>query len=241
MKVYIQCDKHGFPASHNFFVAYEGFKELGAEIHFFYELNEVPSPTRNLILVSFVEPTRVYLHKWGYSLPDIDYPTELSSYLERKIWLSTMDTIRMHPEQWPVFIKPLEDKVFTGVLVQSMRDLIRCGSVDDCIIRCSEPVEFITEWRCFVRYGRILDVRHYKGDWRACLDTDIVEQAVREYSSAPSGYAIDFGLTKDGKTLLVEVNDGYALGEYGLFYLDYAKLLSARWCELTDGEDEYNF
>ncbi len=34
------------------------------------------------------------------------------------------------------------------------------------------------------------------------------------------------------QSLLIEVNDGYALGSYGLFYPDYAKLLSARWAEL---------
>ncbi|MBQ8961536.1 MAG: hypothetical protein IJ071_10060 [Ruminococcus sp.] len=41
--------------------------------------------------------------------------------------------------------------------------------------------------------------------------------------------------------MLIEVNDGYALGCYGLFYIDYAKLLSARWAELTGTEDECAF
>jgi succinate-acetate transporter protein len=41
------------------------------------------------------------------------------------------------------------------------------------------------------------------------------------------------------KTLLIEVNDGYALGSYGLFYIDYAKILAARWAELTGTKDEY--
>lgn len=46
-------------------------------------------------------------------------------------------------------------------------------------------------------------------------------------------------MTDDGRTLLIEVNDGYSLGCYGLFYIDYAKLLAARWAELTGTEDEY--
>lgn len=54
-----------------------------------------------------------------------------------------------------------------------------------------------------------------------------------DFSDAPNGYGIDFGVTDDGRTLLIEVNDGYALGSYGMYYLDYAKLLSARWAELT--------
>ncbi|WP_238996654.1 ATP-grasp domain-containing protein [Paenibacillus pinistramenti] len=59
--------------------------------------------------------------------------------------------------------------------------------------------------------------------------------------SAPNGYAVDIGLTDKGETLLIEVNDGYALGQYGLNTLDYAKLLSARWSELTNTIDGCNF
>lgn len=28
---------------------------------------------------------------------------------------------------------------------------------------CSEIVHFKTEWRCFIRYGAILDIRQYQG------------------------------------------------------------------------------
>ncbi len=37
---------------------------------------------------------------------------------------------------------------------------------------------------------------------------------------------------------MIEVNDGFSLGGYGLNALDYAKLLSARWCELVGISDE---
>ncbi len=73
------------------------------------------------------------------------------------------------------------------------------------------------------------------------FDPSVVENAVAQFKSAPKGYAIDFGLTDKGETLLIEVNDGYSLGCYGLFDLDYAKLLSARWAELTNTVDECNF
>lgn len=58
---------------------------------------------------------------------------------------------------------------------------------------------------------------------------------------APAGYAADFGVTGDGRTLLVEINDGYPLGCYGLQHNLYAQLLSARWAELVGTEDECNF
>ena len=128
------------------------------------------------------------------------------------------------------------------VVVRSTKDLIGCGIQGvDQEVYCSEVVKFEAEWRCFVRYGQILSVRQYKGDWRRHYDPEVIENAVKEFRSAPAGYAIDFGLTDDGRTLLIEFNDGYALGCYGLFYIDYAKLLSARWAELTGTEDECAF
>ena len=58
----------------------------------------------------------------------------------------------------------------------------------------------------------ILSVRPYKGDWHKHYDYNVIENAVKEFSAAPAGYAIDFGITGDERTLLIEVNDGYALG-----------------------------
>ena len=149
----------------------------------------------------------------------MDYPDELQKYLGRKIWQTKMNEVNNNPDCWPVFVKPLEDKQFTGVVVRSPKDLIGCGiqGVNQDVY-CSEIVKFEAEWRCFVRYGHILSVRPYKGDWRKHYDYKEIENAVKEFTSAPAGYAIDFGLTDDGRTLLIEVNDGYALGCYGLFY-----------------------
>ena len=48
-------------------------------------------------------------------------------------------------------------------------------------------------------------------------------------------------MTKDGRTLLVELNDAYSLGCYGLPSVSYAKLISARWSQLLDVKDEYKF
>lgn len=76
----------------------------------------------------------------------------------------------------------------------------------------------------------------------SCYDNaDVIENAVKDFENVPAGYAIDFGVTEKGQTILIEVNGDYSLGCYGLFCIDYAKLLSARWAELTDTVDECNF
>jgi hypothetical protein len=129
------------------------------------------------------------------------------------------------------------------VLVRRTSDLVGCGDQhEDTPVWCAEPVQLVAEWRCFVRYGRILDVRPYKGDWRAHFDPVVVEAALAAYApEAPAAFSLDVGCTATGATVVVEVNDGYALGAYGLMPLAYAKFLSARWAQMTGTQDYCDF
>ena len=242
MKIYIQSYENGIPHNYNFMNAYQGFSEMGFEIVPFNDNTVLNNSNREDIVVGYVGTVRSRLRDFGVIAPEMDYPEELKEYLGRAVWKTKMNEVNNHPENWPVFVKPVEDKQFTGVIVRSTKDLIGCGiqGVNQDVY-CSEIVPFKAEWRCFIRYGNILSVRPYKGDWRLHYEYKVIETAVSKYKTAPAGYAIDFGITKDGRTLLIEVNDGYALGCYGLFYLDYAKLLSARWAELTHTNDECAF
>ncbi|MGM1015541.1 hypothetical protein [Limosilactobacillus fermentum] len=43
------------------------------------------------------------------------------------------------------------------------------------------------------------------------------------------------------ETIFLEANDAYSLGNYGLFPIRYAKMISARWAQLLGREDEYYF
>ncbi len=88
-----------------------------------------------------------------------------------------------------------------------------------------------------MRYGEILGVKSYRGDWRVHFDPQVIENAIAAYHSAPAGYAADFGVTDKGETLLIGVNDGYSIGSYGLFPADYARLLASRWAQITGSKD----
>lgn len=242
MKVYVQSYKNGIPHNHNFYNAYEGFLQMGFEIVMFNDFEELKESQLEDVVVGYVGTVRERLFDFGIITPEIDYPDSISKYLGRKIWRSTINTINSNPDLWNVFVKPVEDKKFTGVVVRSPKDLIGCGTYGtDVDVLCSEILDIRAEWRVFVRYGRILGVKPYKGDWRIHYNPKVIEAAINEYTDAPKGYAIDFGVTADGKTVLIEVNDGYALGSYGLMEIDYAKLLSARWAELTETQDECAF
>lgn len=94
--------------------------------------------------------------------------------------------------------------------------MAKAAAGKDFPVICSEVVDFVSEYRCFVKYGEILDVRHYRRNWSKAPSREVIEQAIAAYSGAPAGYAADFGVTSDGRTLLVEVNDSYSLCPYGL-------------------------
>ena len=61
------------------------------------------------------------------------------------------------------------------------------------------------------------------------------------WEDRPMACSMDICVTKDGRTLLVEFNDAYSLGAYGLADIYYAKLISARWSQLLGVKDEYHF
>lgn len=238
-KALIQC-RRGLPFGAGPFTAFVGFEDMGLEVVPF-EPADLPEIRRKAsdIVVGGVGVVRSALCALGRGVPEIDYPEELESFLGRRVWRSTIGDVSARPDIWPIFVKPIQSKLFTGRVVTSPGNLAGCTASTDVI--CSEPVSFVAEWRCFVLRGQILDVRPYRGSWRVRFDPSVVEHAVAAYATAPAGYGMDFGVTNDGSTLLVEVNDGYALGPYGLECHAYARLLSARWAELAGADDPCDF
>jgi len=57
------------------------------------------------------------------------------------------------------------------------------------------------------------------------------------FTGAPVAYSLDFGVTEDGRTLLVEANDFYFLGCYGLSPLSYALAIADRWKEIVENSE----
>jgi len=227
--------------SENGYVAYYGFSTLGWEV-VFYEGNPPENLSRGDVVVGFIGQVRKGFENLGIQPPEeIDYPEEIRSYLGRNVWRSTLHTIYNDHTLWPVFVKPVKGKQFNGTLVKSLKDMVGLGSQEDRQIWCSDPVDFVSEWRCYVRYGKLVDCRRYKGDITKSPNYDTILRCIEDYKSQPAGYAIDFGITSEGKTLLIEANDGYSMGSYGLHCLDYAKLISARWHQIVDIPDPCQF
>lgn len=238
MTAYIQREINGDFPNINFAIANDGFRKMGWEIINYYGADQITDIKKEDLFVGFVHETKQVLQSLKVSVPEIScYPESLAPYYGRKLWKSTLRKL-INDDAFGVFIKPVENKLFTGKLVRSFRDLISIGhQQDDVNIWCSEPLDIVTECRCFVRNGDIVDIRNYKGSWKSRPDIRVIEAAVSDFTEALDGYAIDLGITRSGKTVVIEVNDGYALGSYGLFSIDYCKLLNARWTQIVGTDD----
>ena len=77
--------------------------------------------------------------------------------------------------------------------------------------------------------------RRYEGDGPD-PDLAFVHAVVAEWTAtgrSASAYGMDFGVVDGGDTVFLELNDGFALGSYGLADDLYTNLVMTRWHELV--------
>jgi hypothetical protein len=190
--------------------------------------------------------------KLGYNVPPVvNIPDSLLEFTKREIWEEDISVIRRRFNEEnaePIFIKPLtEEKSFTGCLVKSFLDLLNFAHIEAGeTVLASEPINLISEWRCFYLEGKIIDCRCYKGNSLIFPTKFVIEEMLEKYEDRFVAGSIDVGCTDKfyvhghmnnhlfHNTVLVEVNDAYSLGGYGINEYKYAKMLIARWSQIQN-------
>lgn len=242
MKVFIQKKSNGEWLDINSYSAMTWFTEMGYEIIPFVDVAEIYGHIEKTTpVVGGIGSVKKALINIGVTPPNpIDIPECLNKFTNRKVWETTLKDIHVNEELWPVFIKPLnEGKLFTGHVIKSFVDLIKTsGPQMDLPVMASEVVKWEAEYRCFILKGEVIDARRYQGDINWYPDIKKVQEIANSFTNAPIAYSIDVGLMIDSSgvkhdTSLVEVNDGYSLGIYGLPAFKQVKMIIARWNEMT--------
>lgn len=238
-KFYVRY-QDGHPASENFDYARRGFDLQGVEVVPFDSTEEIHTledlgPTVGI--AGYIGDVLNGLKRINKSLPEpLDYPPVLKDYLCRNIRLGSLREVVNSEEKF--FVKPVQHKAFTGFVwqndIMSNRNII--GHSLDTPVWISDPLVIVSEYRSFILSGEILDVRRYKGNWGLAPAREVVEEAVCEMTPhAPVAYCLDWGITSCNTTVLVEMNDGFSFGGYGLHPGYMSQMISARWFELTGG------
>ncbi len=214
---------------------WHGCHKLGIPTQSFEDVARCPL-TKGTLVHGGVQTVQWAFAKLGVPKPQVPTaPPELKPWYGRKMWTTSIKWFR-RGVQPPQFIKPLhEQKLFTGYVTHGdTRDLVELATYDDDVeLLCSEPVNFVSEHRLFIHRDTIIGCRHYLGDLTKYPDFDVALACVEAFKSAPCAYSLDLGVTEDGRTLVVEVNDAYALGAYGLSSMQYAFMVVDRWGEIV--------
>lgn len=238
-RVYIQ-KRNGEFINDTAYAFWYGCYQLGIETHSFTKDEFKYLDLREDTLVhGYISVVREAFTRIGVKQPTLDEgpPDEIRPFYGRNMWTTTMKFVRERlGEGHRIFIKPLrQHKIFDGhVTSGAIRDLIRTAGIPDEVeVLASDPVEFISEYRLFIHNGMIMGARPYRGDFTQPIDFQVVYQILEAYKSQPVGFSLDMGLTKDGRTLPVEVNDAFALGCYGHPAVLYAQMVIDRWQQIV--------
>jgi hypothetical protein len=253
---YLQARGDGLPYDGLVFAAFDGFRHLGYDTQFITTrdvLNGDIEPTPETPVIGTIDRVRSMWGRMRVKTPaPLDYPECLRDYLGRAVERRTLGSVRRdiaelterHGHFDPFFIKPADrHKLFSGFVWRERDDKYKVSHVEDAeSVWVSKVTEFQNEMRVFVHEGKIVHACIYDGDpFVTPPDKGVVESAVRDYQAsgtAPVAYAIDFASVKEGLwnrvTVLVEVNDFWAVGPYTLATDDYARMLAARWHEVCE-------
>lgn len=235
-----RCPSSGEFINPGCYSAWYGFQKRGIETRFFtwpeLKAGQVQLD-KEVVVVGGIEAVRLALSSLGYAQPvNFDYPACLEPIFHRQVKRSVLAYLG---ETMPVFVKPYgEHKLFPGHTVSKYRDLIRTAScAEDTEVWMSGLVEFVSEYRYSVNRGKIVGAGCYNGDPTIHPNTEVIRWSVDTFEAsggAPIAYNMDLGVLSTGETALVEVNDGFAFGPYGLDPIKHSGMLEDRWSEMTN-------
>lgn len=204
--------------------------------------------TRTTLVAGTIPVCHEALRQLDIAIPEPDdYPECLTPYLHRRVWTDTVRGIeeRVYADSGPFFAKPRTRlKRFTGHVFASPGDLAYLqGASRKTSVLCSNAVEWVSEYRVFVLHGNIVGIRPYAGDTMIAPEESVIAEAISTWEAsgrAYAAYAIDFGVLETGVTALVELNDGFSIGSYGLDRAIYTDFIITRWQELMQGKSPEN-
>ena len=136
-----------------------------------------------------------------------------------------------------IFIKPLQIKLFTGLVLDQMEYSSLSKIPEETEVMCYDVFESVisSEWRVYVHRNNAIDSRNYSGDFRISPDYSYVNDIIKENSKDfPIAYTIDIGILESGENVVIEYNDMWAIGNYGLPNDLYLRLLKDRYFQIID-------
>ena len=195
------------------------------------------------IAIGSVEFVEMFFEACDIETPEyLGYPESLLnswSAMGRKVVECKVSDLVDH--EYPYFVKPSRNvKQFTGDVIENddqmkiFRDYY--DVTDDTELYMSETVEFVSEYRCFVHNGELKGIQYYQGDYTVFPQMAAINYMLDTYQhdggTNPLAYTLDVGVLDSSITVLVELNDMWAIGAYGFDPEDYVRMTISRFRQI---------
>jgi hypothetical protein len=134
-----------------------------------------------------------------------------------------------------LFIKPVQTKLFSGMVVDGDSVFSLQKFLSETEVWIAHPFEstLVSEWRCYIWNDSIMDCRNYSGDFKIAPSFDWAGQQLLSGNARLCCYTMDIGILKNGANVVVEYNDMWAIGNYGLENSVYFQMLRDRYFEMV--------
>jgi hypothetical protein len=135
-----------------------------------------------------------------------------------------------------IFIKPVHIKLFTGFVTKYNISILETFP-DDTLVYVYDVFEhdIVSEWRLYVNKHKIYDSHNYDGDYKIIPNYDYINEVIEKNkkNNFPISYTIDVGILNNYQTVVIEYNDFWAIGNYGLYNNKYLQFLKERYFEIV--------
>jgi len=227
---FIQTDKYtGLTVNSDLQKAADGFRILGYKVLPFTQIDETFAIKGQCSpVIGTIDTMSELFNLLRVDIPNFDYVENIG----RNIYKTTVDKFILTFDGTPKFIKPIKNKIFDGIVIGSYENLNYIKFAKGEEIYVSDVLDIDSEWRFYVHYGNTLNWSHMKGNIFNLPSFTTVKKIISSIKNPPVSYTVDVAKLHDNSTVLVELNDFYAIGSYGLDCETYSKMLEQRYFEI---------
>jgi len=230
--IYLQKDKYkDIPHHFDVACAMYGAMDLGLEYRLIrYEDIAANLITPNNLFVGSVEFMKAVFNRIG--LNDVRLPENSN----REYKVERLDVVKqMAKDGVKMFIKPFDIKLFTGFVIDKMQYTSISNIPDDTLVMVYKPFEYPieSEWRCYIHNNKVEYISNYSGDFYVSIDSSYLDNVINQNKGKfPVAYTIDIGVLSNGENVVIEYNDMWAIGNYGVPNDVYVRMLRDRYFEI---------
>lgn len=188
--------------------------------------NEIPifdiNTIKNIVPIGDLRFIRAWLNYYYnvQTMAPIEVPKVLRTeeFLQRDYIYISKEKV---PDKGSYFLKYV-DKLKQFSYIGDLTDIDREKLPNGHYI-LSNVIQIVSEYRVFVDELKIKAIQHYDGECTVFPNVNTIKKMINMYyldRDNPSFYCMDVGVTKEGKTIIIEVHPITSVGLYGYCSLD---------------------